>query len=84
MLEFNYLNMPKKCTDGAVHVSVLSSQAVCKFGQAACVNTYDSQLRGLENFVFLKLKSPNSRLIAINGRTLSNLVRNRINSGQCF
>lgn len=47
------------------------------------MNTYDSQLRGLEN-IFLKLKSPNSRLIEMNGKTLSNLVRNRINSGQCF
>lgn len=38
MLEFNYHNMLEKDVEGAVHVSVLFSQAVCKFAQGALMN----------------------------------------------
>lgn len=72
--------MPKKYTDEAVQVSFLFSQAVCRFSQTIFTDACNSKLRGLENFIFQKLNSPNSRLIEINGKALSNLVRNRINS----
>lgn len=72
--------MPKKYTDEAVQVSFLFPQAVCRFGQTIFTDAYDSKLRGLENFIFQKLNSLNSMLIEINGKALSNLVRNRINS----
>lgn len=72
--------MPKKYADEAVKVSFLFSQAVCTIDQTIFMDAYNSKLRGLENFIFQKLNSPNSRLVEINGKALSNPVRNRINS----